>query len=137
MKTKIQSLYLIIFFVCICNLGAEQAVYLYKGFDTNGVLVIKGILNLTISETNKISGDWHLQTTSSKTSDEIRNTTDSGKLGGTINDNKIYLNLNPGWSDNNVMLNGNVTTTNISGTWGHYGYAGLTIGGKFEAVKKN
>ena len=137
MKIIIQFLFVVAFSVCICSYGADQTAYSYKGFDTNEVLVITGVLNLQINQTNKVSGNWSFHTAGLRVSDKIRRTTGSGKLAGAINGKKIFLNLNPGWSDNNVTLNGDVTITNISGTWGHYGYAGLMVGGKFEAMKKN
>jgi len=136
MKTVIQFVFLVAFSACICNCGAEQTTYLYKGFDTNGALVINGVLNLQVNETNKVSGDWDFQVASSRVNHKIRQATGSGKLVGTVTGRKISLDLNPGVSDNNVMLDGDMTTTNISGTWGHYGFAGLMVGGKFEAAKK-
>jgi hypothetical protein len=135
MKPILQFIFVPIILACLACHGADQITYSYRGFDTNGALVIKGNLNLQISANSNVSGDWNFQAADSSVSDKIRRTAGSGKLVGTLTEKKLDLNLNPEMADNNVMLHGTLTTTNISGTWGHYGCAGLMVGGKFEAVK--
>ena len=124
--------------LCVCCFGADQikTAYRYKGFDTNGTLVVEGVLNLNINNTNRVEGDWKLHEVKPQNIKSLGSQIGSGKLAGQINKSKINLDLNPGWADNNVLLSGEVTTTNISGTWGYYGFAGEIVGGKFEAVKK-
>jgi len=124
--------------LCFCCHGTDQnkMAYLYKGFDTNGILVVKGILNLSIGNSNRVQGNWNLQVVKLRPTRKLGPQIGSGKLAGEIHDSKISLNLNPGWFDNNVRLNGQVTATNISGEWGYYGFAGKIVGGKFEAAKK-
>ena len=136
MKTIVPFLLVAAFLAAVCSYGAEPTAYAYKGFDGKGAKVVEGVLNLQLNDTNTVSGDWDFHTVDSRVSDKIRKTTGSGKLVGTVKGKNISLDLNPGWADNNVILNGDITTTNISGTWGHYGFAGLMVGGKFEAVKK-
>jgi hypothetical protein len=125
-------------FLCVCCFAADQTptTYLYKGFDTNGTLIIQGVLNLSINATNRVQGDWKLDEIQPVKGRKLGPQIGSGKLAGQITESKINLDLNPGWGDNNVLLTGQVTTTNIFGTWGYYGFAGKIIGGKFEAVKK-
>jgi hypothetical protein len=122
---------------CSDWLAAEpiETAYLYKGFDTNGVLAIEGVLNLGIN-TNQVKGTWELKQVAKSEDKKLGPQIGSGKLTGEIKQGKIDLNLNPEWADNNVMLSGVATSTNISGTWGYYGFAGRMTGGKFEAVKK-
>jgi hypothetical protein len=124
--------------LCVCCFGADQikTTYHYKGFDTNGALVVEGVLSLSINNTNRVEGEWKLHEVKPEKIKNLGNQIGSGKLAGQINESKINLDLNPGWADNNVLLNGEVTTTNIFGTWGFYGFAGEIVGGKFEAVKK-
>ena len=125
-------------FLCVCCFAADQTqtTYLYKGFDTNGTLVVEGILNLGINTTNRVQGDWNLHEVKPNKMKPLGPQLGSGKLVGQTNGDKIDLNLNPGWADNNVLLDGQVTTTNIFGTWGYHGFAGKIVGGKFEAAKK-
>src|SRR4051794_39271239 len=122
---------------CSDGLTAEpiETTYLYKGFDKNGVLVIEGVLNLEIN-TNQVKGTWELKQVAKNEVKKLGQQIGSGKLTGEIEKNTINLNLNPNWQDNNVLLSGVMTKTNISGTWGHYGFVGATARGKFEAVKK-
>ena len=124
--------------LCVCCFGADQikTTYRYKGFDTNGTLVVEGVLSLSINNTNRVEGDWKLHEVKPENTKNLGSQIGSGKLAGQINESKINLDLNPGQADDNVLLSGEVTTTNISGTWGYYGYAGKIVGGKFEAVKK-
>lgn len=123
---------------CLCCFGADQikASYLYKGFDTNGNLVVEGVLNFSVSATNRVQGDWKLNEVKPIKVRKLGPQIGSGKLEGQIRESKISLELNPGWDDNNVILNGQVTSTNMFGLWGYYGFPGKIVGGKFEAVKK-
>jgi hypothetical protein len=125
-------------FLCLGCFGADQKEtrYLYKGFDTNGNLVVEGVLNLSVGATNRVQGDWKLQEIKPNKLKKLGPQIGSGKLDGQIRQDKINLDLNPGWADNNVILNGQITTTNIFGTWGYFGFAGKMVGGKFEAVMK-
>jgi hypothetical protein len=139
MKTTLQfAVQISGLFLCLCCFGADQkeTCYLYKGFDTNGNLVVEGVLNLTVGATNRVQGDWRLQEVKPSKLKKLGPQTGSGKVEGEIKQDRINLDLNPGWADNNIILNGRVTTTNILGTWGYYGFAGELAGGKFEAVKK-
>ena len=126
------------FFLCLNCFGADQikTTYLYKGFDTNGNQVVEGVLNLSINATNRVQGDWNLHEVNTNKLKRLGPQTGSGKLIGQIIEGKINLDLNPGWADNNVILDGLITSTNIMGTWGYYGFAGKLRGGKFEAAKK-
>jgi hypothetical protein len=123
--------------LCCSWLAAEpiETTYLYKGFDSNGVLAVEGVLNLGIS-TNHVNGNWKLERVKRSEVKNLGPQIGSGKLTGDIAAGKINLNLNPGWADNNVMLSGTLAKTNISGKWGYYGFAGQMAGGKFEAVKQ-
>ena len=55
MKIVIRFLFLTVLSACISSCDAERTSYSYKGFDSSGVLVIEGVLNLQISDTNKMS----------------------------------------------------------------------------------
>ena len=139
MKTTLQlAIQISGFFLCLCCFGADQKEtrYLYKGFDTNGNLVVEGVLYLSVGTSNRVQGDWKLHEVKPNSLKQLGPQIGSGKLVGEIKQGKINLDLNPGWFDNNVILDGQITTTNIFGTWGYYGFAGRMVGGKFDAAKK-
>jgi hypothetical protein len=122
----------------VCALAADQVAtnYLYKGFDTNGTLLVEGNLTFNLVATNEVRGRWNLRAVIPDVSKTLGPQTGSGAFNGHIDGININLNLNPDWADNNVILDGRITATNISGAWGFYGFAGQISGGKFEAVKK-
>ena len=35
--------------------------YIYRGFDTNGILVVKGVITLRLNDTDRVTGDWDLR----------------------------------------------------------------------------
>jgi hypothetical protein len=91
--------------------------------DSSGTPVMRGILVLHADST-KITGSWQL--------DNGR----SGALEGSTSDGMMYLNLNPGWVDNNLILHGTMTWNVYSGEWEQIGFAGVMAGGTFVAIKK-
>jgi hypothetical protein len=114
--------------------GQVSSKYSYKGFDTNGTLIVEGTLKLSVNTSNRIQGDWSLHKI--KDVPKLGPQTGSGKLEGRIEQGRVTLDFNPGWADNNVMLNGQISRTNITGTWGYYGFGGQLNGRRFEAVKQ-
>ena len=48
----------------------------------------------------------------------------------------MSLNLNPGWVDNNVILNGNTFLPyRFDGMWSYVGFPGIINWGRFEATQ--
>jgi hypothetical protein len=128
---------------CLAAFSAEiSRTYSYKGFDTNGTLLVTGVITLRVDDANKVTGDWKLQVLDKTKSKQLGQQDGSGKIGGKLNGGRIFLNLNPDPGDfgDNVYLDGTITTANIfkiNGTWGHYGYyAGKIIEGNFEMARK-
>jgi hypothetical protein len=52
--------------------------------------------------------------------------TTSGKYSADVHDQRISIDLNPGWADNNVVLSGSVSNGSLSGKW----YRATFSGGK-------
>lgn len=122
-------------------LGAEEIVrtYDYKGFDTNGVLRVSGVITLRLDDTVKIKGDWKLQVLHPDKLKESGPQDGAGKISGQVKEEGIFLNLNPGQIHNNIYLEGQVASTNnyaIKGKWGYYGFVGKVNSGTFEMVRK-
>ena len=139
MKTMLQlAVQISGLFLCLCSFGADQKEMrcLYKGCDTNGNLVVEGILILRVGSANRVRGDWKLHEVKPNNLKKLGPQIGSGKLVAETEQDKINLDLNPGLADNNVIFSGQITTTNIFGTWGYYGFAGQMVGGKFYAAKK-
>jgi hypothetical protein len=130
------------FLFCFAAFGANEIsrTYNYKGFDTNGILLVKGVIILRVDETNKVKGDWKLQVLDKGKLKESGPQDGSGKIVGQLKGDSIFLNLNPDVFGDNIYLDGKVTKANIfkiNGKWGHYGYfAGRLNEGNFEMVRK-
>lgn len=126
---------------CAATAGAEEVVrtYDYKGFDTNGVLRVSGVITLRLDDTVKLKGDWKLQVLQGDKLKEAGPQDGVGKVSGQLKEDGIFLNLNPGQIHNNIYLEGKVTSTNnsaIKGKWGYYAFVGKVNEGLFEMVQK-
>jgi hypothetical protein len=130
------------FLFCFAAFGANEIyrVFNYKGFDTNGNLLVSGVITLRLDGTTKVTGDWTLQVLDKSRSKEMGPQDGSGKILGQLKGDRIFLNLNPGVFGDNVYLDGEVSQANIfkiKGKWGRYGfYSGKIIEGDFEMLRK-
>ena len=107
--------------------------YAYRGFDSNSVEIVNGTLQIAIDSSNRVSGRWEFKSVNA--AKNIGPQTGSGKLRGRVDANTVKLDLNPGVADNNIQLEGVMTVTKLTGTWGWNGFAGRIKGGKFEALR--
>lgn len=126
---------------CAAAVGAEETIrtYDYKGFDTNGVLRVSGVLTLRADDTVKLKGEWRLQVLHTDKLKDYGPQDGTGKISGQIKEEGIFLNLNPGQIHNNIYLEGKVTSTNnaaIKGNWGYYAFVGKVKEGPFEMVQQ-
>lgn len=103
----------------------------YRAYDSSGNLMIVGTLKLVLSDSASVNGTW--STTQVAASDNVGPQVGTGKLTGTMSGKFVWLNLNPGWVDNNVFLQGTIADGRISGTWTWSTYAGISARGTFEA----
>ena len=110
-------------------LGNNQ--YNYTAFDSSGHPVVIGWIKYEISDSNRVSGSWHLIKMRSVT--KTTHTTGNGKLEGMFEDNEIYLDLNPQWRDNNTVLFGKFEDDKITGKWAWISFIGITDEGTFIA----
>jgi hypothetical protein len=114
--------------------GGIPATYSYQAYNSAGNLLVVGTMKLVPADSSSIGGSWVLQQV--LVSDKVGPQVGTGKLAGTVSGKSVWMNLNPGWVDNNVFLQGTIENGRISGTWMWSTFVGSTAEGTFEAVKK-
>jgi hypothetical protein len=111
--------------------------YIYSGYDADGIQIIKGVLNLVIDDSNRVTGTWTLQLTITDSLGRYGPQVGSGNLVGGIQGDKIGLGLNPDYVDNNVYLAGAIAYWGIYGAWEYVGFPGVLNNGTFRAVRSD
>lgn len=111
-----------------------EGTYNYTAYDNNNQLVVTGTLIITQSDSTTIQGSWQLiiANNAQKTGPQDG----SGSLTGTIKKDSVYINLNPNFVDNNVLLHGGLNSFGFGGEWQWIGFAGKLNGGSFSAIRK-
>ena len=143
---KIASLYLLLFVLgfCIWSCSGAKTVqhskpfplgeYQYTGFDTKGNKIVEGRLAITSREGDRLKGEWLLSKIGNP--ERIGPQIGTGECDGLIQEDSLFINLNPNMVDNNVNLKGEIKDGRYSGRWSYDGYAPGINRGTFEAVKK-
>jgi hypothetical protein len=110
--------------------------YSYSGYDEGGSLVVTGRLCLSVitDAMTHTGGTWKFDL-AGDTSERLGPQIGSGSLEGQSTGNRIWLNLNPGWADNNVFLLGDYKDGTYKGAWDYSGIMGTISKGTFTAVK--
>jgi hypothetical protein len=106
---------------------------LYRGYDRGGVLIIKGWLFIRLHDSADVDGEWCLDRVGDpeNTGPQIG----LGALRGRIEGTKLSLNLNPGFADFNVSLNGMYDGAVFTGVWRYKTIRGIVSEGAFEAAR--
>jgi len=121
-------------FVFSCDDKQEsENIYQYFGYDTLGVQIIEGSLFFEYGDSSSISGTWDFNVIGSP--ENIGPQTGEGEYIGTVENNQLWINLNPEWADNNVHLDGTIDGNKITGNWVYSGFAGSMNHGTFSAEK--
>ena len=107
--------------------------YEYAGFDKKGDKIVEGKLAITSREGDRIKGEWQLNRIGNP--ERIGPQTGTGECDGLINEDSLFINLNPNMVDNNVHLKGKIKDGRYSGTWSYDGVGSGINRGTFEAVK--
>ena len=120
--------------------GANQntgigGVYLYSGYDAEGRQIVKGVITIEVEDTSHVTGTWNLQKSGVDSLGRYGPQVGSGNLVGHFEGDKIGLNLNPDYIDNNVLLAGTIYYWGISGAWNYIGFPGVLNQGTFRAVR--
>jgi len=130
---------LIILLMIISSLGCKDNIvilptspsYSYLATDSSGIPLVQGLLTLSWKDST-ITGTWKLSKigNAQNTGPQIGN----GTLRGTIHNGIYYIDMNPGWADNNVFLIGRIEDEIfLRGSWTWSTIVGPTNGGTFEA----
>jgi hypothetical protein len=80
-----------------------------------------------------VCGEWHFSYAHEPM--DVGPQVGDGVLMGTVEANHITINLNPGWHDANVQLDGVLTGNRYAGEWIYSTLAGVRSQGLFEATK--
>lgn len=113
--------------------GGVPATYAYNAFNSSGNVVVNGTMTVTQLDTTSVTGTWSFVAV--RPAEKIGPQVGTGTLTGTIQKSSISINLNPGWADNNVFLQGTVSSDRITGRWMWSTFIGPTAEGPFEAVR--
>jgi hypothetical protein len=108
--------------------------YEYSGYDEAGKKVISGRLNLTEIKGQDIKGTWELKQVGA--AEKIGPQVGTGNFVGQVESNRVNINLNPDWNDNNIFLSGNFEKGELRGDWHFSTFAGAASKGTFVAKKK-
>jgi hypothetical protein len=108
--------------------------YLYKSYDSTGSLIAEGEFTIHQHASGELTGRWKFQRRGSHS--DCGPQFGSGNLVGGIDDDKMWINLNPNYADNNCYLYGNRHRNIYSGEWQWATFAGITNKGPFIARLK-
>ena len=128
----------------------ESRALQYTGYDAGGSIVVTGRLSIVITTNSptgsrtqerpvpsewddyrRVTGIWTLaQVVGTK---NIGPQVGSGRLDGLAKGSNLHLNLNPDEVDNNVHLQGEVSSGRFTGIWHYSTFVGAVAEGKFVA----
>lgn len=127
------------FYVCdkdnsINGIKIPKGAYAYSGYDSTGVKIVQGWIKISFDDSTTISGDWELD----KIGDpqNIGPQVGTGTLMGNLQNNQLFLNLNPNYIDNNVFLICPYDDPKLTGKWNYAGFPGIINYGSFVAEKE-
>jgi hypothetical protein len=112
--------------------GGVPSNYNYMAYNSKGDLALNGTMKLTVIDSTSIAGTWSIVAV--LPSEKVGPQVGTGKLTGTIQNSLVWINLNPGWVDNNVFLQGTLSSDRITGRWMWSTFIGPTADGTFEAM---
>jgi len=129
---------LFVFFSCnnpvkVTSIEIISGSYVYTGYDKNDVMITSGNFSINVKDSTEIIGSWNFHKV--KDSNNCGPQYGNGNLIGRINDDEIWIGLNPNNADNNIELIGSIKSNKLSGNWNYISFIGLTNSGKFVAVK--
>ena len=125
-----------IFFSCSTQKVADEfpyGSYSYKSFNIVGELIGDGTLFISRVDSNIIEGNWSIS--------NVRNCVvcgpqyGSGYLTGRIENDSVYINLNPNNPENYVELVGEIKDQTFSGDWRWFEPVVNSNRGSFRAVR--
>jgi hypothetical protein len=109
--------------------------YAYAGYDEKGVEIVTGTLTIVPGDSARIAGTWELKATDSLPPYGFGPQVGSGRLAGTLQGDKLGINLNPDYVDNNVFLSADCCRLRLTGRWEYAGFPGVLRRGTLSAVR--
>lgn len=145
-----------LFLLCAVLLGACRSfserssdspagTYSYVAYDADGEKVVAGVLQIGAirgveNRSYLLEGTWDMKAVGNS-KEEIGPQLGKGRLIGTVDaDGSYWIDLNPDFRDNNVMLHGQIAGRiyeEIEGEWQHVTLIGPANEGSFEAVRQS
>jgi len=114
--------------------NTQYTTYLYNAYDSTGTKVVKGWFTLKFQDSTTVEGNWEFKKNGAP--QNVGPQVGEGTLTGNIEqDNRIVIDLNPQWKDNNVILDGVYSKEEFNGTWTWVSFIGVTSSGSFEAFQ--
>lgn len=105
--------------------------YNYIAYDSTGRPIVFGWIKIDISDSSLVTGSWYIK--KYRTSINTSHTIGDGTLRGTLKNDKIDIDLNPGRIDDNTVLDGKFDKDEITGKWNRISFPGITEQGSFIA----
>lgn len=133
-------------FVSVAVAGCDSDVlsdgqFAYTAFNEDEEAVATGSLQLEFEsrgdeEVDHIEGSWNFS--AEETGAQPCHWVDEGRLAGEVSNanGEATLDLNPGVTDNNLILNGRFEDNTFEGSWSVVTFAGVVCSGRFEAVAR-
>jgi len=114
----------------------QPGLFAYQGFSAQDVLLVTGRLDLRWV-TNVVSGTWAFDYVGpgdpTTAEGDIGPQIGAGELEGSRHGNTLSINLNKGWCDNNVFLDGLYEGNSVTGRWCWSTFSGARTVGPFIA----
>ena len=111
-----------------------EGYYSYVSFDKNGNVIVEGWLTINFKDSTNFSGKWDFKKVGDP--EDIGPQVGSGDhMGGLIGNDSLWIELNPQFRDNNLLLIGKFKDNKIEGTWQWISFIGPTNEGEFRAEK--
>lgn len=109
--------------------------YKYTGYDSSWNKIVTGYLWIESIDSIEVKGRWDFKLTGEE--ENLGPQIGQGDFEGITDiSGTMSLNLNPGWVDNNVILNGNTFLPyRFDGMWSYVGFPGIINWGRFEATQ--
>jgi hypothetical protein len=140
MKTVVTILSLILLVgTCQCNGSSNPrnpmlGEYELVAHGNSGQLVFTGTISLLSLDQNHLKGQCIIKTQSAAPEGLFD---ENGGCEGLVEGKSISIDLAPSLDDAGLLLEGQFSENEISGTWKSDGFVTSEILGRFEAVKKN
>lgn len=106
--------------------------FAYSAFDATGQPLLVGSLTIEAAPDSTLSGTWSIHwAPGADTTATIGPQVGTGTLAGRSGSDGVFVDLNPGWADNNVFLMGGAAPGILAGEWQHSTILGPVAQGRF------